>query len=386
MISGKTKIEKIEVDKKKRIVAISDIHGEVTYLDGVLKRANYTTDDILVIVGDIIEKGRESLKTVRYILELIKKNPNVYVTMGNVDLYRFCLFLDDSPEGNEEFIGSLHWTRDVWKRGLFLDILDEMGIAPEELNAENIMDIKCKMKEQFKAELDFIWNLPTMIFMGNFIFVHGGVYSDKPEEITETEPFVYLKLDDFMNKDVKFEKTVVVGHYPTCLYREDVINMNPLFDFEKHIIGIDGGCALKRNGGQLNALLIPHADASMEEISYVAYDDYPTMIARKSQDAKACTIRITYFDCEVQLLEEKDGIAKVRHLSSGKEFQVPRTDLYGRDGKRFCDDYSDALLEVAEGEELSVLDRNVLGIYAKKEGIVGWYKEIGDGADNNIKA
>lgn len=89
MISGQMKIQKIECAQNKRIVAISDIHGEVTYLDGVLKKAGYSENDILVIVGDIIEKGRESLKTVRYFLKLREDNPNVYATMGNVDL---CVF------------------------------------------------------------------------------------------------------------------------------------------------------------------------------------------------------------------------------------------------------------------------------------------------------
>lgn len=374
MIRGKTKIQQIDYNGRKRIVAISDIHGEVTYLDGVLKKAGYTTNDILVIVGDIIEKGRESLKTVQRILELRKENPNVYVTMGNVDLYRFCLFLDDSPEGNEEFIGNMHWTKDVWKRGFFLDILDEMGYTPDDLRADNIMEIKKQMREKYREELDFIWNLPTILFVGNFVFVHGGVYSDKPEECTETEPFVYLKLDDFMNKDVKFEKTVIVGHYPTCLYCETEISMNPLFDYEKHIIGIDGGCALKRNGGQLNALLIPHAYAAMEECDFVSFDDCPVMIAQKAQEAKPCTVRINYADCEVQLLEEWEDVVKVRHTSSGVEFMAIKSDLYQKDGHLCCDDYSDALLEVAEGEELSVIDINSMGYYVKKDGIVGWYK------------
>lgn len=373
MISGKMTIQNIECTPNKRIIAISDIHGEVTYLDGVLKKADYSENDILVIVGDIIEKGRESLKTVRYILNLIERNPNVYVTMGNVDIYRLSLFFDDSPEGNEEFIGGLYWTKEVWKRGLFLDILDEMGIRLEDVCAENVMEIKERIKEQYKAELDFLWNLPTMIFMGDFIFVHGGVYSDKPEELTETEPFVYLKLDDFMNKDVKFEKTVVVGHWPVCLYRKDMLSMNPLFDYEKHIIGIDGGCALKKNGGQLNALLIPHANVAMEEISFVAYDDYPVMIAQRSQHSKEFTIRISYYDCEVKMLEEKEGTAKVKHISSGREFVALKSDLYRRDDKLFCDDYSDSLLEVAEGDELSILEESAMGIYVKKDGVVGWY-------------
>lgn len=375
MISGKMTIQKIECAPNKRIIAISDIHGEVTYLEGVLKKADYSENDILVIVGDIIEKGRESLKTVRYILELMAKNPNVYVTMGNVDLYRLSLFLDDTQEGNKEFIDGLYWTKDVWKRGLFLDILDEMEIPLEELCAENVMEIKRRVKEQYKAELDFLWNLPTMIFMGDFIFVHGGVYSDKAEELTETEPFVYLKLDDFMNKDVTFKKTIVVGHWPTCLYRKDVLSMNPLFDYEKHIIGIDGGCALKKNGGQLNALLIPHANAAMQVVSYVSYDDYPMIIAKKSQRAKSASIRITYADSEVRLLGEGNGIARVKHISSGREFDVPKSELYHNGDKLCCDDYSDAKIEVEVGDNLSLIEENPMGMFVKKDGVIGWYND-----------
>lgn len=374
MISGKTKIQKITCDENKRIIAISDIHGEVTYLDGVLKKAGYSKDDILVIVGDLIEKGRESLKTVRYVLQLIEENPNVYVTMGNVDLFRLCRFYDDTEEGNRDFIGGLRWTKDYWKNGFFLDILEEIGIGLDELCEENIATVKEQIKEQYKKELNFLWNLPTILAMGNFIFVHGGVYSDKLEELTETEPFVYLKLDDFMSKDVKFEKTVVVGHWPACIYRDDVLSMNPLFDFEKHIIDIDGGCALKRNSGQLNALIIPNANAEMSEVSYVAYDDYPVLTAPKAQARRKSSISICYTNCEVELLSENNGIARLKHISSGKEFDVPSSYLYQSGDKLCCTDYNDEYLEIEEGDKLSLLEENALGMLVKKDGVIGWYE------------
>lgn len=373
MISGKMKIENIDCNEKQRIIAISDIHGEVTYLDGVLKKVQYTEQDILVIVGDVIEKGRESLKTVRYILKLTENNPNVHVSMGNVDLYRLSLFFDDSKEGNEKFIGGLRWTRDVWKRGLFLDILDEMGIDLEELCEENIAGIKEQVKKKYQKELEFLWNLPTVIAMGNFIFVHGGVYSDKLEELTETEPFVYLKLDDFMNKDVKFEKTVVVGHWPTCIYRDDILSMNPLFNFDKHIIAIDGGCALKKDGGQLNALVIPHKYAEISDVGYVAYDDYPVMIARKAQQERKSNISIRYTNSEVKLLTENNGIASVEHISTGKVFDVPSSFLYQNGDRLCCTDYNDTYLEITEGDKLSVLAENKQGMLVKKNGVIGWY-------------
>lgn len=359
----------------KRILAVSDIHGEVTYLDGVLKKAEYSTEDILVIVGDMIEKGRESLKTVRYILKLREENPNVYATMGNVDLYRLSLFYDDSKEGCEEFIGGLYWTRDVWKRGFFLDMLDEMGIALEELCEDNITEIKRQIEEAYHKELDFIWNLPTILVMGEYIFVHGGIPTDSLEELEGTDAFQYMKIDAFMDTEVKFEKTIVVGHWPTCLYHNDIYCMNPIFNYEKHIIAIDGGCALKRHGGQLNALIIPGAKADMQEVAYVVYDDYPIIVAKRAQSAKESTFGIRYTDCEVQLLEEKDGIARLRLISNGREFDAPASHLYRRDGKLFCDDYNDAYPEVREGDRLSVLAETSMGMLVKKDGYIGWYND-----------
>ena len=41
---------------------ISDIHANIPYFEGVLKLAQFSDDDILIIDGDFLEKGPESLK------------------------------------------------------------------------------------------------------------------------------------------------------------------------------------------------------------------------------------------------------------------------------------------------------------------------------------
>lgn len=374
-ISKITTIQTLSLHENKRILAISDIHGEDTYLDGALKKANYTCDDILVVVGDIIEKGRESLRTVRYIMALQEENPNVYVTMGNVDFDRLRSFYDDSKEGREEFLDCLRWTKDIWERGFFLDCLEEQGIAPEEVSLENISVVKQQIEESYRKELDFLWNQPTILCIGDYIFVHGGIPTDSLEALERTDSFQYLKVDAFGETDVKFQKNVVVGHWPTCLYRDDIHCMNPLFQYEKHIIAIDGGCALKRWGGQLNVLIIPHAEAKMQDVTYVPYDDYPTVIAKKNQSAEKSTIGIRFTDCLVQELEEKEGLSKLRLISNGMEFTAPTVLLYRRGKYIYCDDYNDAHLEVKIGDRLSVLADTSVGKLVKKEGYIGWYKD-----------
>ena len=366
-------IKKVDIEKGTRIIAVSDLHGCADYLEGVLAKVEYTPADVLVIVGDVIEKGKESLRTVRSILKLKEANPHVYVTMGNVDYDRIGLFDREGEQAGYDFEGTLRWTKKVWKRGLFLDMLSELQIDLDTVNGQNIGEIKARMREKFAKELGLFEELPTVLEIGDYIFVHAGIPTDDLTKLRQEDMFSYLKRDTFLKEDVTFSKNVVVGHWPVCLYRDDIDCMNPIFDYEKHIVAIDGGCALKE-GAQLNALLIPDAHAELGEVSFAAYDNLPVITASKPQAGKERTITIRYFDCKVELLEDCGDVARVRHVNSGKEFVVPKKYLYGSEDKYFkCSDFSDAWLEVAEGEELSVVKETSRGYIVKKDGVIGWY-------------
>lgn len=367
------KIQKLDIDKNKRIIVLSDIHGMDSYLEGVLQKVHYTTDDVLVIVGDVIEKGDESLKTVRRILEMKEKNPHVYMTLGNVDYDRLELFYREGEQAGHDFVGTQQWTKKVWKRGFFLDVLEEMQVDLAELSGENISLIKERIRKEYARELSLFEEAPTILEMDNYIFVHGGIPTDKLGELKAEDMFSFLKRETFLKEEVAFQKYVVVGHWPTCLYSDEIDCMNPIFDYEKHIIAIDGGCALKY-GAQLNALLIPSADAPVESVTYEIYDDLPVIEAKRNQEAKERTVTIRYFDSKVELLEDLENTAKVRHVSTGKEFFVPKSYLYGRDDKYYnCSDFSDAYLEIAEGDKLSVIEETTMGYIVKKHGVIGWY-------------
>lgn len=356
-----------------RIIAVSDIHGYVDYLDGLLKKIAFSPQDTLILIGDLIEKGPESLKTVRYVMELCAHNQNVHVSMGNVEYHRIGAFFNDSKEGNEEFLRMLFDTKKVWKRGLFLDMLDELGIPIDTIRENGEPEIKKAIWDRYRKEITFLWELPAIITAGNYIFVHAGIETDDLEELRNKEAFAHLKVDAFLNKDVHFRKCVVVGHWPVCLYSDTCDNINPVFDYEKHIVAIDGGCALK-TGAQLNALIIPRQDADMKEIRFEAFDDYPRLIADKSQKRQESTVCIRYFDCKVVILEEKGDVAQVMHESSGKVFTVPVSYLYRRKAKTAClSDFNNGYLQIEAGDELALIQETSEGAIVKKDGLIGWY-------------
>ncbi len=424
----RTRIEYIVPNPEGRLIAVSDIHGCVRYLEGLLKKLSFTRRDTLVIVGDSIEKGPKSLETVRFILKLMAGGYQVHTVMGNVDYGRIRRLMEDGPEAGIHLLEVLRWIKREWKRGLLLDMLAELGMSLDELNEGNIGSAKEQLLHHFKKEIDFLWNQPAILAAGNFIFVHAGIPTDDLDRLRETDAEEFLRTDAFLRQEHCFEKYVVVGHWPVCLYRTDEVSLNPIYDERKHVIAIDGGCGLK-TGAQLNALVLPGEALSMDGAEFEAFDDYPVIIAPKPQKSKEHTVFIQYTDAEVvelgfvqmdaagqgfaetlgiglgqgnsassgfledlgaesgqensvgqRLPEPKDNrihlenLIRLRHVSSGKEFLAPESYVYHRNGKTYCDDFSDACLEIAEGDSLSVLNATPMGCLVKKNGVIGWYR------------
>ena len=54
----------------RRIVAVSDIHGNLPFFRALMERVALTPSDILILVGDILEKGRDSLPLLRHLMAL----------------------------------------------------------------------------------------------------------------------------------------------------------------------------------------------------------------------------------------------------------------------------------------------------------------------------
>ena len=87
-MARKARIERLEFPPGRRVLAISDIHGNLPLFRGVLDKAGYGPDDILVLVGDLVEKGPDSLAVLRYVMDLAARR-TVYCVRGNCDAYWF---------------------------------------------------------------------------------------------------------------------------------------------------------------------------------------------------------------------------------------------------------------------------------------------------------
>lgn len=203
------KIIRHDIAHSRRILVTSDIHGHLNHLKQVLKKAEFCDSDLLVIVGDIIEKGPESLKTLRYVTGLYKTG-NVIVLAGNVDYWRVQMF-DGINEGTAGDFYNYLLSMRKWKgTSIFDEMATECGI---EINsAYDIVLSKDKIAEQFKPEFSFLRNLPTVLETQNFIFVHGGMPRKTLGDIESLSIYDFLKYDNFMTTEICFDKYIVVGH------------------------------------------------------------------------------------------------------------------------------------------------------------------------------
>lgn len=365
----------------RRVIAISDIHGNLSCLKGLLKKVGFSQDDVLILVGDLLEKGRDSLAVLRFVLEL-QKEYTVYPLCGNCD-YIDRMFLDWEADENATFfkrdntrilaaagVAEALWpVLEYWgNRSVLIQMGLELG-HPMPRRASDLPALRAALLDYFPRETRFLMTMPHILESGNFIFVHGGI--PREDRLDELDAYSCMKNDDFLGQGHSFQKWVAVGHWPVTLYDPSIQRSSPLVERERHIISLDGGCVLKVDG-QLNALIIP--DITGGEFQFASYDDLPRAVALDGQEASYNPINIRWSDSVVEPLAENGDCLFVRHPSSGRTLWVPRDFVqHWRDGKLHTEDATDYCLPVSPGDELALVRETQRGLLVKKDGVTGWY-------------
>lgn len=210
------------------IYVMSDIHGEKKKFDSVMEKINLTSDDKLYILGDVIDRGNDSIQI---LLELMKMK-NVTVLLGNHELMMLNAI---TPPDNFRAIKLWYHNYGSVTHNTFLELTPE---------------IQTKIK-------NFISQMPLSIEITvndkKYILVHGAPielqYRMYTKFVPEREYVTWERLnpDDIMPKG----KTVIFGHTPTDDYQKCV----PLsIWYGKDKIGIDCGCGHSYEGCRLACL------------------------------------------------------------------------------------------------------------------------------------
>ncbi|MBQ2767693.1 MAG: metallophosphoesterase [Clostridia bacterium] len=372
-----TTIRPIEFAPGSRVIVISDIHGHPALLQRLLTRVCYRTGvDYLILLGDLIEKGPDSLGVIHMAMDLSSASDRVAVTMGNNDLWRLEQLIEPTYERDNILFSTTQTFARYWGSSLFAEMCRAIGA--DCTDRDMLPSVRESVCETFADELNFLASLPTVLVGERHIFVHGGIPCPEEELLSLTDKNAYccLKYDNFLGdlteRKMCFSRWVIAGHWPATLYRAAIPSHDPLISPIHHVVSIDGGCGLKREG-QLNALIFDPADDAFTS-TYV--DDLPLIRALDDQPASTDSISIHWGDNAVSLLENappRTGYHAIEHLRTGRRLYIPEGDLYTDGGELFCQDCTDYQLPVAAGEPLSLVKTTPDAAIVKRGSVVGWY-------------
>ena len=215
----KAVVRKIDFPERGRLLAVSDVHGNLPWLKGLLEKAAFSPEDALVLVGDLVEKGPESLATLRYVMELSRTH-TVHALCGNCDNLAADFVWGGSGLDRDFY----RYYLQVWgERSLVVQMAREAGLPAE--SPEDLPALRSGLAKHFAPELCFLRDLPTVLTAPNYVFVHGGVPSY--EHMEELDAWRCMKNDDFLGQGYAFPYYCVVGHWPVTLYRTGVPAVSP---------------------------------------------------------------------------------------------------------------------------------------------------------------
>jgi serine/threonine protein phosphatase 1 len=207
---------------KLKYFVFGDIHGYLNKLENVFEliQPMVSAEDVMVFLGDYIDRGPESKGVIEYLIQLSRKRGN-------------CIFL----KGNHE--------------DMFLDFMGLGGNHGESylLNGAKDTFYSYGGKNNIpKDHINFIFNSKPYHLCEDYpyIFVHAGL---KPGKLLkEQDPLdLYWIRRPFIDYEGSWEdsRKVIYGHTPA-------INGFPKLELNK--IGIDTGAAY---GGPLSVLMLP---------------------------------------------------------------------------------------------------------------------------------
>lgn len=219
---------------------MSDLHGNADAYHLMLKKINFQKDDMLYILGDILDRGPNPIKI---IMDLMQR-ANVEVIAGNHCVMACeCIPLllkevtDDSiAELNEEKLMKIF----DWQQNGGTTTIEELRKCEEQLRRDIL---------SFISEFE----LYDEIEVGGkqFVLVHAGLRNFSPEkELWEYELDELVWERPNYSKAYFKDKYVITGHTPTMSIRE---NPHPGYIYQaNNHIAIDCGCCFP--GGRLGCL------------------------------------------------------------------------------------------------------------------------------------
>ena len=202
-----------------KIFAVGDIHGCYDKLIALIDKIDIDFEsDILVFLGDYIDRGPQSYEVLEYLADLKSNHSNTVFLKGNHE------------EMLEKYLNGKDRVTYLVNGGQ--QTLESYMNRPREEDEPPIP----------RKHLEFYNSLRVFYETENYIFVHAGLKNKVPVENQKTEDLLWIR-KRFIESKYDFGKMVVFGHTPL---HEPLLLPNK--------IGIDTGAVY---GNKLTCVRLP---------------------------------------------------------------------------------------------------------------------------------
>ena len=212
------------------IFAIGDVHGCLKELTSLHKKI-LTHDkfdvkkDLLVYLGDYVDRGKESKAVIDQILKLKNNKIKMINLMGNHDEYMID-FLFNNKNNIENW---LNFGLDQTIRSYGIELVD---FIKDGFGDDIIEQLRKKLlNEMSEDQINFFKSLELSYSSDKYLFVHAGIDPKKSLSEQTRNDYLWSRSEDFFKEDFKAEKIIVHGHTPV----EKIIS-------NQFRINIDSGC------------------------------------------------------------------------------------------------------------------------------------------------
>lgn len=284
--TNKIKIEKIDENDYNRIFIMSDIHGQYDLFLKMLDKIKLKREDLLVIIGDICDRGKKSYEIYMKCMKMIKLGYNLKFILGNHEDMLLEDLENDYPIRYET----------------------EYSVFRNSKYFEN-KDMKDWHEENFLEEIEWLvkWlkNCSLIISGNENIFVHAGLDLKKVLEKQEKETVLWTREEFWLMENVELEeykgKNIYFGHTP---------NINGRISKKTdRIKGIDCGAFFTHFLGCLEVK--SQKEIYVYEDEYIQFPEVLDKVFREIWNEEAAEL----IDAEKYKIKSgKSGIEKIRIL------------------------------------------------------------------------
>ena len=197
--ANKIKIEKINENDYNRIFVMSDIHGQYDLFLKMLDKIKLKREHLLVIIGDICDRGKKSYEIYIKCMKMIKLGYNLKFILGNHEDMLLEDLENDYPLRYETEYS-------VFRNSKYFE-----NKTMTEWHQENFL-------EEIEWLVKWLKNCPLIISGNENIFVHAGLDLNKVLEKQEKETVLWTREEFWLMENVELEeykgKNIYFGHTP----------------------------------------------------------------------------------------------------------------------------------------------------------------------------